>query len=126
MASSRSKVLRMEWPPVELAIQPAEHAQLSGAESFHPAVDQKVLSRRRSGYFPGFVNHGPSAASVEVVSRGYFLRGLGRLIERVQQLANPGVQVTFAGMASDRLKDADGQTIFSAIEMEYIFTGLTA
>jgi len=55
-----------------------------------------------------------------------FLSPLLRLLESVQQLTNPAVQLTFAGIVRDRLKNADRHPIFSAVEIENIFTGISA
>ena len=53
-ANGRSEVVGMEWPAVKLSIQPAEHANLSGAETFQPTVDQKAFSNSGSRYLRGF------------------------------------------------------------------------
>ena len=48
------------------------------------------------------------------------------MFQCVEQLANPGVQLAFAWIVSDRLKNADRQTILGAIEVENILAGVAA
>ena len=48
------------------------------------------------------------------------------MFQCVEQLANPGVQLAFVWIASDRLKNADRQTILGAIEVENILAGVAA
>src|SRR5438128_7381477 len=116
----------MKWPAVKLSIEPAEHANLSGAETFQPTIDQKAFSSSGSRYFRGFHDHRSRVIHIQLIGGRYLFGGLRRLFQCVKQLANPGVQLAFAWIVSDRLKNADRQTILGAIEVENILAGVAA
>ena len=48
------------------------------------------------------------------------------MLQSIEQLAKPCVQFAFAWIVSDRLNNADRQTILGAIEIENIFAGVAA
>ena len=43
------KIIWMEGPLIDFAVQPPEHADLRRAQRFHPAVDQEIFACRRAG-----------------------------------------------------------------------------
>ena len=36
------EIIRVKGPAIELLVKPAEHADLGSAESFNPAIDEKI------------------------------------------------------------------------------------
>ena len=48
------------------------------------------------------------------------------MLQSVEQLGNPGVQLAFAWIVSDRLKNPDRQTILGAIEIKNVLAGVAA
>src|ERR1700687_4810396 len=77
------EILWMKWPAVQLLIQPTQHANLSGAERFQPAVDQKISLRGCGRYLGGLGNDGGCGTQVQLISGGDIFGSFRGLIERV-------------------------------------------
>ena len=116
----------MKWSPVKLSVQPAKHANLGSAETFQPTVDQKAFSSSGSRYLRGFRDDRLCIVNIQLIRSRYLFRGLSCLLQGVEQLRNPGVQLAFGGIVGDRLKNTDRQTILGAIEIENVLAGAAA
>jgi len=125
-ANVRSEVVGLKRPAIKLSIQPAQHANLSSAETFQPTVDQKRLSSSVCRYLRGFRDDRSCIVNIQLIRSRYLFGSFRRLFQGIKQLRNPGVQLAFGGVVSDRLQDSDRQTILGAIEIENVLAGLAA
>src|SRR5258708_7435562 len=82
-----------------------QHANLSGAERFQPAVNQELTLHFHGRDFTRLRYDGSCGSHFELISGGHILSCFRGGLERVYELGNPRVQLAFRWIVSQGLND---------------------
>src|SRR5436190_21944851 len=62
-----SEIFRVEGPPVEFSIKPAQDADLGRAQSLQPTIDKEIISGNRGRNLLCLVDYRPGTLHLELV-----------------------------------------------------------